>query len=270
VGGGTDQVVEAGQGRGVPGDLQPGGADPGRAAVVVEPDFPGGPGLVLGLGLRGGVEQGRGLGDQPLDPRRAARVGDRGELRVDVRRRLSGQAMGQGGDPARPPRRDPQLVDPGLDPREPVAQVQAVGHQLHRGPRRDAEAGVQRLHAPGPDQRRPVSADGLLGVPQVGVGPVRGLQDVGDDVSLGPVERQPQLAALCFTRLRLGLADELQHDVVGHVVHDDRRPRTLHVHQHDGLHARRGHRQSCPTTHCPVDGLCDTSCAGSIAVRRRS
>jgi hypothetical protein len=93
---------------------------------VVQADVPGSHRLVLGLGLFDRVELRDRFGNQPLDPRDAAGVGDRGEAGVDVRRCLLRQGMSGGGDPLGPPRRDLHVAHPGPDLGQPVGQVQPI------------------------------------------------------------------------------------------------------------------------------------------------
>ncbi len=83
------------------------------------------------------------------------------------------------------------------------------------------------------DQRRALATDRLADVAQVGVAPVGRLELVVDLVALGPVGREPQLAPVGLPGLDLRLLGQLQHELVGHAVHDDGRSRVLHLDQHD-------------------------------------
>ena len=76
------------------------------------------------------------------------------------------------------------------------------------------------------------SADRLADVTQIHVAPVRSLEHIRDHVPPGPVRRDPQLAPVGLPGLDLSLLGQLQHDPIGHAVHDDWRSRALHLDQH--------------------------------------
>ena len=244
MGGRADERVEPGQGRGVADDLEARRPGPGGAGVVVEPHAPRGLGGLLCLRLGSSVELDPRLGDQPVDARHAARVRDPDESLVDVRRRLDGQVPSPLGDPPGAPRRHLQRLDRRVGAREPVLEVQPVGHQPHHGPRRRRQRGRQLLHARRTDQRRPDAADGLVDITRVDIGPVRRVRDLRNGVPLGPHRREPEPPPLGDPHLGLGLPSEREHEVVVDRVHHDRHPCVLHLDHHRDHHARRDHRQS--------------------------
>ena len=75
-----------------------------------------------GLGFLG-VEPDPGLFDQPVEHHRSDPVGDRSDLPVHERRALLGEADGGLRDPAGPPRGQVTGLEPGLDARQPVANL---------------------------------------------------------------------------------------------------------------------------------------------------
>ena len=139
--------------------------------------------VCLGAFLAGGVFLGHvlgdGLGDGAVEEGDPDAVQPRGEHPVDVCGGLHGEGVGLLGDPAGPPERDVQGLGAAPGVREPVDQVEGVGHQRHRRTRGDAEGeaegfGCERGHRGVPSPPRDSSASRWPSPPQTAV-PVSGV-----------------------------------------------------------------------------------------------
>ena len=139
--------------------------------------------VCLGAFLAGGVFLGHvlgdGLGDGAVEEGDPDGVQPGGEHPVDVGGGLHGQGVGLLGDPAGPPERDVQRLGAAPGVREPVDQVEGVGHQRHRRTRGDAEGEAEGFGCERGHRRGAVAAEGLVGVqvpspPQTAV-PVSGV-----------------------------------------------------------------------------------------------
>ena len=164
----ADEPVERGEVLGVAGRFEPGGArEVTRARVTQRDVVPGASGLFL-LGLLLGREPGGSESDQPLDGRDPEAVDAGGELLVDPAGCLVGQGVGGLGDLAGLVGRHFEGLDLGAQEREPVPEVEGVGHQAHRRLGRDTHRGTELLRHERRHRRGPVATQGGITVRQPG------------------------------------------------------------------------------------------------------
>ena len=192
--------------------LHEGGALQGDL-VVVEGDVASlGRGLGVGCGL-GGHEPGLGDLDEPVQGGWAEAVRERRDLGVDERRCRHRQAQGLLGDAAGPPHRHLTAGDAGVEPRQPVAQFQAVGDQHPAGVGGDPECGGQLGQAELRHQRRSGSGQRELALPADarGARPGRCGVDRLRGMGLGPERGRGQYVDLRGVRRRPPRPDEPQH-----------------------------------------------------------
>ena len=173
-GGGADPVVEVGEGHRVAGDVELAGAGVLGGVGVVQHHVPGRLRPFLAGGVLLGQVLGDGLGDGAVEEGDPDGVQPRGEHPVDVGGGLQGQGVGLLGDPAGPPERHLERLGAAPGVREPVDQVEGVGHQRHRGAGGDAEGEAEGFGCERGHHRRAVAAEGLVGVQVRVAAPARG------------------------------------------------------------------------------------------------
>ena len=206
-GGGADPVVEVGEGHRVADDVELAGAGVLGGVGVVQHHVPGRLRPFLAGGVLLGHVLGDGLGDGAVEEGDPHGVQPGGEHPVDVGGGLHGQGVGLLGDPAGPPDRHVQRLGAAPGVREPVDQVEGVGHQRHRGAGGDAEGeaegfGRERGHRGVPSPPRDSSAS-RCGV----AAPDRGAGVGGGGVQDTPLVGELELVELGLAAAYLGVLE---------------------------------------------------------------